>query len=538
MAHVEPLREGDPAAVGAYRLLGLLGAGGQGTVYLGRAPDGRTVAVKVLRHGAGPDERFAKEIEAARRVEPFCIAQVLDASLGPQPYIVTEYVEGPSLQQAGRHTGADLQRLAVATATALAAIHQAGVVHRDFKPANVLLGPGGPRVIDFGIARAADASATVTSGIVGTPAYMAPEQLAGQVVGPPADVFAWAAVVVWAGTGTPPFGQDTLPAIINRILNNEPLLGDLPRPLRSIVYDCLAKDPAARPTMRDVLLRLLSGDAPTPSHPSPFQSQGPGHPAPPGAGPAGAMGQGPPPRPGPPGAVGQGPPPFPGSGGRRRGRRRSVVPLAAGLSVVVAAALVGGVVWLAPWSRLPGLSALTAPSATPTSPPSTPTARKSQRRSTPKPTITRKATSRPTTRRPAESPTPRPTVTRTTTRPTPTPTRTTKKPVTAARASVGEITLSGGPGQSAGSGCYMPPLHFQGRVESTKREIWVSYAWLIDGKSVERSRSWVSEDDYSAYITAGQYMLKAGRHTVTLQVTAPSATTKSVSLTICTMDDG
>ncbi|MEV0378715.1 serine/threonine-protein kinase, partial [Nonomuraea sp. NPDC050643] len=259
MAHVEPLREDDPAAVGAYRLLGRLGAGGQGTVYLGQTPDGRSVAVKVLREGAGFDARLGKEIAAARRVEPFCIAQVLDASLGAQPYIVTEYVEGPSLQQAGRHSGADLQRLAVATATALAAIHEAGVVHRDFKPANVLLGPGGPRVIDFGIARAFDEAVTHTSGIVGTPAYMAPEQLAGQPVGPPADVFAWASVMVWAGTGTPPFGQDTLPAIINRILNNEPQLGDLPQPMRSIVYACLAKDARARPTMRDVILRLLSG---------------------------------------------------------------------------------------------------------------------------------------------------------------------------------------------------------------------------------------------------------------------------------------
>ncbi|MGW4794185.1 protein kinase domain-containing protein, partial [Nonomuraea sp. NPDC004297] len=124
MAHVEPLREDDPTAAGSYRLLGRLGSGGQGTVYLGQAADGRTVAVKVLREGAGIDGRLAKEIEAARRVEPFCIAQVLDASLsGPRPYIVTEYVEGPSLQQAGRHGGADLQRLAVATATALAAIH-------------------------------------------------------------------------------------------------------------------------------------------------------------------------------------------------------------------------------------------------------------------------------------------------------------------------------------------------------------------------------------------------------------------------------
>ena len=253
-----------PQAIGPYRVVELLGEGGQGVVYLGVAPDGTRVAIKALRDGVTGDGRFAKEIAAARRVEPFCIAQVLDASLGARPYIVTEYVDGPSLQQAGRHTGADLQRLAVATATALAAIHQAGIVHRDFKPANVLLGPGGPRVIDFGIARAMDDAVTHTSGIVGTPAYMAPEQLAGQPVGPAADVFAWASVIVWAATGTPPFGQDTLPAIINRILHNEPQLGDLPQPLRSIVYDCLAKDPRARPTMRDVILRLLSGHHPAP----------------------------------------------------------------------------------------------------------------------------------------------------------------------------------------------------------------------------------------------------------------------------------
>ncbi|WP_349449366.1 serine/threonine-protein kinase, partial [Nonomuraea sp. B19D2] len=299
-------------------MLGRLGAGGQGTVYLGQRPDGQRVAVKLLREGAGFDDRLAKEIAAARRVEPFCIAQVLDVSLGERPYIVTEYVDGPSLQQAGRHSGADLQRLAVATATALAAIHQAGIVHRDFKPANVLLGPGGPRVIDFGIARAMDDAVTHTSSIVGTPAYMAPEQLAGQPVGPPTDVFAWASVMVWAANETPPFGHDTLPAIINRILHNEPQLGDLAQPLRSIVYDCLAKDPRARPTMRDVILRLLSGqNSAVPSSP-PYQgfqaqpqAQGQGLFGPlPGAG-AGSM-------PGPgymPGqASGHGPAPMPGHG--------------------------------------------------------------------------------------------------------------------------------------------------------------------------------------------------------------------------------
>ncbi|TMR31644.1 serine/threonine-protein kinase, partial [Nonomuraea zeae] len=421
MAHVEPLREDDPATVGAYRLLGRLGAGGQGIVYLGQGPDGRPVAVKVLRDSAGFDDRFAKEIEAARRVEPFCIAQVLDASLGRQPYIVTEYVEGPSLQQAGRHTGADLQRLAVATATALAAIHQAGVVHRDFKPANVLLGPGGPRVIDFGIARAADAAATVTSSIVGTPAYMAPEQLAGEAVGPAADVFAWASVMVWAGTETPPFGHDTLPAIINRILHNEPQLGDLPHPLRSIVYACLAKDPRARPSMRDVLLRLLGGAGPAPqasqAPQAPQMGAGPGaryeagqwagHGA--GQGAPHGIGQGAPPMPvrgGPPHGApvpGQWPGPVPGPGAvpgaRANGSGSIGVPVAAGVAGVVVAALVGGVVWLAPWSDDPTSASLAALSPSPSAqvtqrPTTTSTARKPTHKPTGKPT--RKSTPKPT----------------------------------------------------------------------------------------------------------------------------------------------
>ncbi|WP_328818975.1 serine/threonine-protein kinase, partial [Nonomuraea cypriaca] len=248
-----------PEAIGPYRVVGRLGEGGQGVVYLGTAPDGTQVAIKVLREGVPGDGRFAKEIAAARRVEPFCIAQVLDASLGARPYIVTEYVEGPSLHKAGLHTGADLQRLAVATATALAAIHRAGVVHRDFKPANVLLGRDGPRVIDFGIARAVDAAVTRTSSIVGTPAYMAPEQFAGATVGPAADVFAWGAVMVYAATGTPPFGNDSLPAVLRRIQYEEPRLDGVPESLRLIVHRCLDKDPTARPAMHDVLFQLIGG---------------------------------------------------------------------------------------------------------------------------------------------------------------------------------------------------------------------------------------------------------------------------------------
>ncbi|MBE1586938.1 serine/threonine protein kinase [Nonomuraea angiospora] len=255
-----------PEAIGPYRVVKQLGEGGQGVVYLATAPDGTPVAVKALHEGLPGDGRFAKEIAAARRVEPFCIAQVLDASLGgPRPYIVTEYVEGPSLHQAGRHSGADLQRLAVATATALAAIHRAGVVHRDFKPANVLLGRDGPRVIDFGIARAMDAALTRTSSVVGTPAYMAPEQFMGAAAGPAVDVFAWGAVMVYAATGAPPFGNDSVPAVLRRIQYEEPQLGGVPEPLRSIVYACLAKDPAARPAMHDVLFQLIGGQAPPPS---------------------------------------------------------------------------------------------------------------------------------------------------------------------------------------------------------------------------------------------------------------------------------
>lgn len=267
MPNVEPLREGDPAAVGPYRLVGRLGAGGHGVVYLGQARNGTPVAVKVLREGLAVGERLANEIAAARRVEPFCLAQVLDASTSGRAYIVSEYVDGPSLQQAGRRGAAELQRIAVATATALDAIHQAGVVHGDLTPSNVLLGPEGARVVDFGIAGALGSGMKATSNIVGTPAYMAPEQLAGKPVGAAADVFSWGSVLVFAATGVPPFGDDSLPAVINRILREEPQLGEVSGPLREIVPACLAKDPSLRPAMRDVLLRLAAPSRrPSPSN--------------------------------------------------------------------------------------------------------------------------------------------------------------------------------------------------------------------------------------------------------------------------------
>src|SRR5439155_5695978 len=180
---VPPLRARDPAAVGAYRLLGRLGQGGQGVVYLGQDPAGGHVAVKVIHVDWAdmPEARaqFAREIAAARQVAAFCTARILAAEVDDElPYVVSEYIEGPTLfgrvREQGPIGGTALERLAVGTATALTAIHQAGVVHRDFKPGNVILGPDGPRVIDFGIARALGGTETLTSRVIGTPPYMAP----------------------------------------------------------------------------------------------------------------------------------------------------------------------------------------------------------------------------------------------------------------------------------------------------------------------------------------------------------------------------
>jgi hypothetical protein len=266
MANVAPLLPGDPGRLGVYRLVGRLGEGGQGTVYLAQPPSGQPVAVKLLRAEWTRDPvaraRFAREVAAVGKVAPFCTARILDARLdGDQPFVVSEFIDGPSLQAVvARHgplAGSALDRLAVATATALSAIHQAGVIHRDLKPGNVLLGPDGVRVIDFGIARSADAAATLTSELFGTPGYMAPEVVRGEPAGPPADVFAWAATITFAATGNPPFHAPNMAAIIHQLTQGEPDLGVLSGHLRGIVAECVVKDPAARPTAVDVLMRLM-----------------------------------------------------------------------------------------------------------------------------------------------------------------------------------------------------------------------------------------------------------------------------------------
>jgi predicted Ser/Thr protein kinase len=270
MTRASPLRPGDPLRVAGYRILGRLGAGGQGVVYLAESngsDDGDPVAIKMLRASPDADSaaRFQRESRVLPRVASFCTAQVLRTGLaGAVPYIVSEYIDGPTLQQAvaerGPLRGRELHRLAVGTVTALAAIHRAGVVHRDFKPANVLLSRDGPRVIDFGIARHADADVT-GGGPIGTPSYMAPEQLGEDPAGPAADLFAWAGTMVFAATGHPPFGADSIPAILTRILRSEPDLGALDGEVRDVVAECLAKDAAARPMARQVLLRLLGRPA-------------------------------------------------------------------------------------------------------------------------------------------------------------------------------------------------------------------------------------------------------------------------------------
>ncbi|MEU7836272.1 serine/threonine-protein kinase [Nonomuraea sp. NPDC049129] len=259
---VDTPRPGDPLRLGGYLIVGRLGQGGQGVVYLAEKPGGERVAIKLMAGGVagGVDRTAQRELAAARQVAEFCTARVITADLDHDPpYVVSEYIDGPSLEEVAPLRGTSLTRLAIGTVTALTAIHRAGVVHRDFKPGNVLMAQDGPRVIDFGIARLSGLTAT-KSGLAGTPRYMAPEQFGDGPVGPPADVFAWGSTMAYAATGQAPFGGDTIAAVAYRILQGEPDLGDLAEPLRGIVARCLAKDPAARPTARGVLLELLGED--------------------------------------------------------------------------------------------------------------------------------------------------------------------------------------------------------------------------------------------------------------------------------------
>ncbi|WP_223167193.1 serine/threonine-protein kinase [Nonomuraea sp. SYSU D8015] len=263
---------GETSHIGRYRLLSVLGRGGMGTVHLAEDPTGQRVAVKVINPELTQHEqfrmRFRREADAARRVRRFCTAAVLEAALdGDQLYVVTEYVPGPNLEEAVRQSGplhgSSLDALAVSVATALTAIHGAGVVHRDLKPSNVLLSPVGPRVIDFGIARALDTlgGVTGTGELVGTPRYMAPEVLRGDPVSPACDVFSWGCLIAFAASGQAPFGGDTLPSIVYQVLNTEPRLDAVEPGLRELVGAALRKDPAQRPTAQQLLDHLVGRSA-------------------------------------------------------------------------------------------------------------------------------------------------------------------------------------------------------------------------------------------------------------------------------------
>src|ERR1700720_3427340 len=269
MSEMLALRDTDPHQVGRYRLLGRLGEGGQGGVFLAVDPTGGQAAVKLLPSTTDPQvrSRFLKEVAAAQRVARFCTAQVLDAGIFERrPFIVSEYVSGPSLvevvEQFGPRGDGALERIAVSTLTALGAVHAAGMVHRDFKPANVLLGPDGPVVIDFGLA-AVPGMTTGLSGqyAIGTPAFMAPEQLAGTRVTAAADMWSWAVTIAFAGTGELPFKGASLTAAAYAILHFEPHVGSLPEPLDWLVYRCLSKGPVGRPSARDVLGELVAAGA-------------------------------------------------------------------------------------------------------------------------------------------------------------------------------------------------------------------------------------------------------------------------------------
>ncbi|WP_405976158.1 bifunctional serine/threonine-protein kinase/ABC transporter substrate-binding protein [Streptomyces sp. NBC_00988] len=267
----EPLRSSDPSRLAEFRLLRRLGAGGMGVVYLGRTDSGALAAVKVIRgESAGDDDfraRFAREVELARRVDSPWVVPVLDADAETrEPWLATAFVPGPSVAEAvadhGPLPAPAVRVLGRLLAEALAAVHTAGLVHRDVKPGNVLLALDGPRLIDFGIARAADDTALTASGlVVGTPGFLAPEQAQGQPAVSASDVFALGCVLAYAATGAPPFGTGTPDALVYRTVHDEPELGRLDGELRTLVERCLAKDPATRPTAEDIR-DLLADDTP------------------------------------------------------------------------------------------------------------------------------------------------------------------------------------------------------------------------------------------------------------------------------------
>ena len=259
-----------PDRLGPYRLLDRIGEGGMGVVYLARDPEQRSVAVKVLRPAVAGDpnarRRLAREVETMRRVRSPFVAEVLDTDVSSEtPYIVTRYVPGRTLDevvtQEGPLSGSRLIRVAAGLADALAAIHAAGVVHRDLKPGNVMLMNGDPVVIDFGIAQALDSTRlTMTGMFMGTPGYLSPEVIEGQNSTSFSDVHAWGATVAFAATGRPPFGTGSYETIFYRIVNGQPDLSGVPAPMAELLAAALRRDPAQRPAAIQLRSRAAALD--------------------------------------------------------------------------------------------------------------------------------------------------------------------------------------------------------------------------------------------------------------------------------------
>jgi serine/threonine protein kinase len=264
--------------VGHYRLLDVLGEGGMGVVHLGIDPEGRKVAVKVLRPAVAGDatalRRLAREVDTMRRVHSPHVAEIIDADVtAERPYIVTQYVPGRTLEQivedAGPLGGRPLQRLAVGLAKALTAIHGAGVIHRDLKPGNVMFLDGEPILIDFGIAQVVDSTRlTATGMVIGTPGYLAPEVIEGEEAGAAADVHSWAGTVVFGATGRPPFGTGTFESIFYKIMQGTPELAGVPEALLPLIRSAMAQHPAERPTAAKLaeLAQRIDLDVTLPDH--------------------------------------------------------------------------------------------------------------------------------------------------------------------------------------------------------------------------------------------------------------------------------
>ncbi len=269
MYSTAPLGTADPKRLGPYFILGRLGGGGMGVVYLGQTPERRLVAIKAIREDLAHDPefraRFKHEVRAVSGVAGFCTARMLDADVDAErPWYASEFIEGPTLREAvderGPLKGQQLLGFAVGVAEALEAIHAAGVIHRDLKPSNVLLSPTGPKVIDFGIARQAGQTALTQTGmLVGSLNWLSPEQLRGETASPASDVFAWGGLVAYAAGGEPPYGTGSAEAVSQRILHDDPDLRGLHGPLLEAVRPALRKDPRQRPSPKALLERLVGG---------------------------------------------------------------------------------------------------------------------------------------------------------------------------------------------------------------------------------------------------------------------------------------